>query len=62
MSEFQGTGRQSRLALKAVGKLPYMTMTGYYETGLAGHRHHLQQQPEQQLRDAAAPIVGGRQN
>lgn len=31
LSEFQGTGRQSRLALKATGKLASMTMTGYYE-------------------------------
>ena len=31
LSEFQGTGRQSRVALKAVGKLDHMTMTGYYE-------------------------------
>jgi hypothetical protein len=36
MTEFQGTGRQSRLALKAVGKLPYMTMTGYYEMDWLG--------------------------
>ncbi len=31
LTEFQGSGRQSRLALKAVGKLDNMTMTGYYE-------------------------------
>jgi Skp family chaperone for outer membrane proteins len=31
LSEFQGSGRQSRLALKAVGKLPTFTLTGYYE-------------------------------
>jgi Skp family chaperone for outer membrane proteins len=31
LSEFFGSGRQSRLALKAVGKLPSMTLTGYYE-------------------------------
>jgi Skp family chaperone for outer membrane proteins len=31
ISEWQGSGRQSRLALKAVGKLNSMTMTGYYE-------------------------------
>lgn len=31
LSEFYGSGRQSRLALKAVGKLPSMTLTGYYE-------------------------------
>ena len=31
LSEFQGSGRQSRLAIKAVGKLDSMTMTGYYE-------------------------------
>ncbi|MDR3751397.1 MAG: hypothetical protein P4K94_07915 [Terracidiphilus sp.] len=31
LSEFQGSGRQSRLALKAVGKLDNVTLTGYYE-------------------------------
>jgi len=31
LSEFQGSGRQSRVALRAVGKLDRMTMTGYYE-------------------------------
>jgi hypothetical protein len=31
MSEFFGSGRQSRIALKAIGKLDNMTMTGYYE-------------------------------
>jgi hypothetical protein len=31
MSEFFGSGRQSRLALKAVGKLSNVTFTGYYE-------------------------------
>lgn len=31
LSEFQGSGRQSRIALKAVGKLDRMTLTGYYE-------------------------------
>ncbi len=31
LSEFQGSGRQSRLAIKATGKLDSMTMTGYYE-------------------------------
>jgi hypothetical protein len=31
LSEFQGSGRQSRVAIKAVGKLDKMTMTGYYE-------------------------------
>ena len=31
ISEFFGSGRQSRIALKAQGKLPYMTLTGYYE-------------------------------
>ena len=36
MSEFQAAGRQSRLAIKAVGKLPYMTMTGYYEMDWLG--------------------------
>ena len=31
MSEFFGSGRQSRLALKAIGKLDNLTLTGYYE-------------------------------
>ena len=31
LSEFYGSGRQSRLALKAVGKLEHVTLTGYYE-------------------------------
>jgi len=31
LSEFFGTGRQSRIAIKAVGKLPKMTLSGYYE-------------------------------
>lgn len=31
ISEWQGSGRQSRVALKAVGKLNSMTLTGYYE-------------------------------
>jgi len=31
LSEFQGSGRQSRVAIKAVGKLDNMTLTGYYE-------------------------------
>jgi hypothetical protein len=36
LTEFQGTGRQSRLALKAIGKLDHMTMTGYYEMDWLG--------------------------
>jgi len=36
MSEFQGAGRQSRLALKAIGKLDNMTLTGYYEMDWLG--------------------------
>ncbi|HWE85432.1 MAG TPA: hypothetical protein VG267_10840 [Terracidiphilus sp.] len=31
LTEFYGSGRQSRFAMKAVGKLPNWTMTGYYE-------------------------------
>jgi Skp family chaperone for outer membrane proteins len=31
LSEFFGSGRQSRIAIKAVGKLPSMTLSGYYE-------------------------------
>ncbi|HEU5350960.1 MAG TPA: hypothetical protein VFU55_05145 [Terracidiphilus sp.] len=36
LSEFFGSGRQSRLAIKAVGKLPGMTLTGYYELDWLG--------------------------
>jgi hypothetical protein len=35
-SEFFSTGRQSRLAFKATGKLPSMTLTGYYEMDWLG--------------------------
>jgi hypothetical protein len=31
LSEFQATGRQSRVALRATGKLDNMALTGYYE-------------------------------
>jgi hypothetical protein len=31
LSEFFGSGRQSRIAVKVVGKLPKITFTGYYE-------------------------------
>jgi hypothetical protein len=36
MSEFQGSGRQSRLVLTALGKLDNMTITGYYEMDWLG--------------------------
>ena len=36
LSEFQGSGRQSRLAIKATGKLDNMTLTGYYELDWLG--------------------------
>ena len=36
MSEFFGSARQSRLAIKAVGKLSNMTLTGYYEMDWLG--------------------------
>jgi hypothetical protein len=36
LSEFQGTGRQSRLALKATGQLSNTTLTGYYEMDWLG--------------------------
>jgi hypothetical protein len=36
LSEFYGSGRQSRLALKFTGKIPIMTMTGYYEMDWLG--------------------------
>jgi hypothetical protein len=36
ISEFDGTGRQSRIALKATGKAGSMRMTGYYEMDWLG--------------------------
>lgn len=36
LSEFDGTGRQSRIALAATGKLPGFTMKGYYEMDWLG--------------------------
>lgn len=36
MSEFTGTGRQSRIALRATGKLANMILTGYYEMDWLG--------------------------
>jgi Skp family chaperone for outer membrane proteins len=36
VSEFFGTGRQSRLAFKASGKLPSVALTGYYEMDWLG--------------------------
>lgn len=36
MSEFYGSARQSRIALKASGELPGMTLTGYYEMDWLG--------------------------
>ncbi|HEV3149636.1 MAG TPA: hypothetical protein VGY94_01710 [Acidobacteriaceae bacterium] len=36
LSEFYGSGRQSRLALKATGKLASVDMTGYYEMDWLG--------------------------
>jgi len=36
VGEFYGSGRQSRIALKAEGKLPNVTLTGYYELDWLG--------------------------
>ncbi len=36
VSEFFGSGRQSRLAIKAQGKLPWGSLTGYYELDWLG--------------------------
>jgi TolA-binding protein len=36
ISEFYGTGRQSRLAIKATGQVAHMIMTGYYEMDWLG--------------------------
>ncbi len=62
IGEWQGSGRQSRVALKAVGKTANFTMTGYYEADWPERRRHVQQQPVQQLHAAPAPIVGRCQN
>ena len=58
MSEFQGTGRQSRLAIKAVGKLDNMTMTGYYEMDWLGAGITSNNNQSQQLCHAPAATVG----
>lgn len=36
LTEFNGSGRQSRIALKAIGKLDNVTLTGYYEMDWLG--------------------------
>ena len=36
LTEFYGSGRQSRVTLKAIGKLDNFTMTGYYEADWLG--------------------------
>jgi hypothetical protein len=36
LTEFFASGRQSRAALKAIGKLPNVTLTGYYEADWLG--------------------------
>jgi hypothetical protein len=36
ISEFNGSARQSRIALKAIGKIPNATLTGYYEVDWLG--------------------------
>jgi hypothetical protein len=36
LTEFFGSGRQSRAALRATGKLPNVTLTGYYEADWLG--------------------------
>ena len=58
VSEFFGTGRQSRLAFKASGKLPSVALTGLLRDGLAGDGCHIEQQPVEQLRAAPAPTLG----
>ena len=58
MSEFQASGRQSRISMLVEGKLDNVKIGGYYEDGLPLCRHHVQQQPEQQLRPAPAPVLG----
>ncbi len=54
----QRAGRQSRIALKAEGKLDNVTMSGYFEIDLAELRNDFQQQPEQQLHAAPAADLG----
>ena len=62
MSEFFGSARQSRVALKATGKLASMTMTGYYEADWLELGHNLEQQPVKQLHHAPARTVGRRED
>ena len=57
-SEFYGSGRQSRLAFKATGKLPSVVLTGYYEMDWLGAGVTSNSNQSQQLPAAPAPIVG----
>ncbi len=58
ISEFQGTGRQSRLAIKATGQVASMDHDRLLRNGLAGNGHYLQQQPVQQLCRPPASALG----
>ena len=55
MSEFFGSGRQSRIALKAIGKICQRDPDRLLRGGLVELGHHLEQQPVQQLHHAPAP-------
>ena len=58
LSEFYGSGRQSRLALKAVGQAGACDPHRLLRDGLAERRRHLEQQPVEQLHHAPAATVG----
>ena len=55
MSEFFGSGRQSRVSMLAEGKLELRQAVRLRRSRLPFRRHHLEQQPEQQLHHATAP-------
>ena len=62
MSEFFGSARQSRVALKATGKIASMTMTGYYEADWLSSGTTSNNNQSQQLHHAPARTVGRRQD
>ncbi len=56
LSEFNASGRQSRVSLLAEGKLSKSTVRGYYEADFLSAGTHFQRQPVEQLH--AAPTAG----
>ena len=58
ISEFNASGRQSRIAMLAQGKLKSTTIGGYYEGDFLSAGSDFQRQPEQQLHLSPAAILG----